>query len=367
MFLTINGEPRDLPEGLTLSALVQQLGMKADRVAVELNLEIVPRANWDTTTLKDGDKLEIVHFVGGGSGPTSLSTARSQHEADAATGPWTCPSCSAWSETAFCSRCGEKRPSRHDLSIRHLLSHAAETLFHWDSRLLRSFRLLFSQPGLLSADYVAGKRRPYAHPVQVFFVANLLYFLLMPVLGWTGLATPLHVHTTTMIYHSWASRMATHRAAAQGISITEFERRFDHFADVQSRSLVLLVVPMFALVLLALQWRKKKYFGEHLVFALHFAAVWMISVFILIYGGAQLLFVLLRRWGLILRGNNTVDWTLFILSSLALALYLGKAFRRFYGDHRLAGLLKGATFMASTLLVLQVYRFVLFLTALFSA
>ncbi len=66
MTLHINGEPRDFADGLTLAALVEQLGMKADRVAVELNLEIVPRASWQATQLKDGDKLEIVHFVGGG-------------------------------------------------------------------------------------------------------------------------------------------------------------------------------------------------------------------------------------------------------------------------------------------------------------
>ena len=66
MQLRINGESRDFPDGLTLAALIQQLGMKADRVAVELNLEIVPRTNWADTHLKDGDKLEIVHFVGGG-------------------------------------------------------------------------------------------------------------------------------------------------------------------------------------------------------------------------------------------------------------------------------------------------------------
>ena len=66
MILTINGESRDFPDGITLAALVAQLGMKADRVAVELNLEIVPRPQWDSTVLKNGDKLEIVHFVGGG-------------------------------------------------------------------------------------------------------------------------------------------------------------------------------------------------------------------------------------------------------------------------------------------------------------
>ncbi|HEX5435256.1 MAG TPA: sulfur carrier protein ThiS [Candidatus Angelobacter sp.] len=66
MILIINGDSREFPDGLTLSALITQLGMKADRVAVELNLEIVPRDQWEATQLKDGDKLEIVHFVGGG-------------------------------------------------------------------------------------------------------------------------------------------------------------------------------------------------------------------------------------------------------------------------------------------------------------
>jgi thiamine biosynthesis protein ThiS len=66
MKLQINGEQRDLADGLTVATLVEHLGMKPDRVAVELNLEIVPRAQWQATPLKDGDKLEVVHFVGGG-------------------------------------------------------------------------------------------------------------------------------------------------------------------------------------------------------------------------------------------------------------------------------------------------------------
>ncbi|HWZ45001.1 MAG TPA: sulfur carrier protein ThiS [Candidatus Saccharimonadales bacterium] len=66
MKLQINGEQRDFAGQLTLAALVVQLGMKPDRVAVELNLEIVPRAQWESVQLKEDDKLEIVHFVGGG-------------------------------------------------------------------------------------------------------------------------------------------------------------------------------------------------------------------------------------------------------------------------------------------------------------
>ena len=69
MKLHINGEEKtfDSPPPFTLAALVESLGMKPDRVAIELNRDIVPRDCWAETTLNEGDNLEMVHFVGGGS------------------------------------------------------------------------------------------------------------------------------------------------------------------------------------------------------------------------------------------------------------------------------------------------------------
>ena len=69
MKLHINGDERDfagVPTPFTLAALVEALGMKPDRVAVELNRDIVPRERWPDTRLNEGDRLEVVHFVGGG-------------------------------------------------------------------------------------------------------------------------------------------------------------------------------------------------------------------------------------------------------------------------------------------------------------
>jgi thiamine biosynthesis protein ThiS len=66
MKLIVNGEDREFSSISTVSALLVQLGMKPDRVAVELNRDLLPRDRWDRTKLSDGDKLEIVHFVGGG-------------------------------------------------------------------------------------------------------------------------------------------------------------------------------------------------------------------------------------------------------------------------------------------------------------
>jgi thiamine biosynthesis protein ThiS len=55
-----------VPEGLTLAALIEWLKLPRDRVAVERNLEIVPRARWNLTPIQAGDQLEVVHLVGGG-------------------------------------------------------------------------------------------------------------------------------------------------------------------------------------------------------------------------------------------------------------------------------------------------------------
>ena len=66
MHLFINGNGQEFAAPLSLAELIEQLGMKSDRVAVELNREIASRSQWPQTQLKDGDRLEIVHFVGGG-------------------------------------------------------------------------------------------------------------------------------------------------------------------------------------------------------------------------------------------------------------------------------------------------------------
>ena len=64
--IIVNGESRTVPEGLGVRALLAQLGLPAERVAIERNLEILPRAQWGATKIEPGDRYEIVHLVGGG-------------------------------------------------------------------------------------------------------------------------------------------------------------------------------------------------------------------------------------------------------------------------------------------------------------
>jgi len=66
MQIEVNGERREAAEGTTISALLRELDVTQPHVAVEVNLEVVPRARHGETTLRDGDRLEVVTLVGGG-------------------------------------------------------------------------------------------------------------------------------------------------------------------------------------------------------------------------------------------------------------------------------------------------------------
>ena len=66
MLLTINGEAREVEDARDVAGLIARLQLDARKVAVERNLEIVPRSLYGQTPLTDGDRIEIVHFIGGG-------------------------------------------------------------------------------------------------------------------------------------------------------------------------------------------------------------------------------------------------------------------------------------------------------------
>jgi thiamine biosynthesis protein ThiS len=64
--IQVNGRPQEVEENLSLSQLIASLNLKPDQIAIELNQKVIRRGDWQDTDLRDDDKIEIVHFVGGG-------------------------------------------------------------------------------------------------------------------------------------------------------------------------------------------------------------------------------------------------------------------------------------------------------------
>ena len=68
MYVHVNGQPRDVSEGMTVAGLLQELQLTARKVAVEVNLEILEKQDFDYRLLNEGDRVEIMSFIGGGTG-----------------------------------------------------------------------------------------------------------------------------------------------------------------------------------------------------------------------------------------------------------------------------------------------------------
>jgi len=66
MTFVINGDSKEVPNGLNLEGVLEFFSLPSQRVAVELNKTVIPRREWTTTTVAESDKIEVIHFVGGG-------------------------------------------------------------------------------------------------------------------------------------------------------------------------------------------------------------------------------------------------------------------------------------------------------------
>lgn len=97
-----------------------------------------------------------------------------------------CPSCGALRPERFCPRCGERRLEREDYSLRGYSREAVGILTDLDNRIFRTARALLTRPGMLTAEYFAGRRRRYLPPLQIYLLISLAVFLLTPRTGVFG-------------------------------------------------------------------------------------------------------------------------------------------------------------------------------------
>ena len=87
-----------------------------------------------------------------------------------------CATCGSEVSSKYCPTCGERRLETNDLAFRHLIEQAIETVSNTDGRVFRGVRDLALRPGVLTASHIQGRRKPYIGPLQLFLIANVLFF-----------------------------------------------------------------------------------------------------------------------------------------------------------------------------------------------
>lgn len=255
-----------------------------------------------------------------------------------------CANCGQSLHGEFCHACGQRRFVEADRRLGHLLRQALAAATDLDGRFWGSLRALAFRPGLLSRDYLEGRRRRWMAPMALFLLANVLYFVLPT--GVTDFNLPLENQVRQPYHGALAERMLQARMAGRDReALARWERlpaddrparpapmaradvaaAYDARAGDVGKALIILHVPLLALGLWLCFHRRRAYFAEHLVVALH-QFTFLLLFFQLVLMPAGWLYLALAGP---VAGEGMPRWAL-LLSLGLVAAHFALALRRAY-------------------------------------
>ena len=264
----------------------------------------------------------------------------------------TCQNCGNNLKGNFCSSCGEKKLSKHDLSIKHFFLEGVESFFHLDNKFFRTLKVLLVKPGKLSVDFVEGRRVRFMKPIQLFLLLNILLFLSpgnpfsLPLYNYMNYGPFTNYNTKETV----AKKLNENQVTLENITI-----QFNQSMHTASKSFLFLYIPFYAILFFIFFWYKKKNFTEHLVFASHF-----ISFYLLFY--ILNLFLIIKPF-YYFTGNNyseTYDIIHGIFITICIIVFLFFATKRFYNASNVMAIFCSVSVGISFIIVLQLYRMLLF-------
>jgi Protein of unknown function (DUF3667) len=191
----------------------------------------------------------------------------------------TCVSCGQPLTGKYCAQCGERALAQDEYTLRRFLAETFHDVSSVDAKLYRTLRLLVRRPGLLTVEYLQGRRVPYLRPIQLFLLANLVYFVIQPLTGYSGFNTNLVGHMQGQFYSQpleIRSRVEQ-RVAQQGSTFENYEAAFNRRSSLYARSLTAVLIPLFSLAVAVMFAAKRRPLANHLIFATHFMA-WQLLV-----------------------------------------------------------------------------------------
>jgi len=275
---------------------------------------------------------------------------------------WICPTCNRPVSARYCPECGESPLRPHDLTLRGFFGQIALACTNIDGPILRSLRCLVTRPGFLTVAYLNGQRKPYTLPLQLFLVANLLFFAMQSLVGARVFSTPLDMHLNNQFWSSVAQPLVAHRLEAKHTTLDLYSPIFDRAVELNAKSLIILMVLPFAVFLPLVFCGKRIPFVGHIVFSLHFYTFLLLLFCValtvvgasLLTGGAGL-------------NSESFDHLLSMVEVTVSGLYLLVAAGTVYKERGASRVLKALVLVTVTIGIVLGYRFALLLITLYTA
>jgi hypothetical protein len=276
---------------------------------------------------------------------------------------WICPSCGSTATTRYCGSCGEERI----LTIFPLAGGKTSTVRRrsFVGRMLASLRTLVSPPGQLTADWIRGRRVGYLSPLSLFLWVNVAFFLVQSASGLGILTWPLRIHLSDDSIGWLTTRLLAQHRPDVTASNDSYAEVFNSLEAVHAKSLVIVMVPAFALILGALLIDRREPFKNSLTFATHFfafALIWLCALF----PALAIVFRFVMTGGMPAPLYHSVDLVVSGVEAAVLGWYIYVALDTVFGLSRPRRLLMVIALIAALYVILLAYHVVVFATTLYS-
>jgi hypothetical protein len=262
-----------------------------------------------------------------------------------------CLNCGEELNGLYCSACGQKKFDSKDRSLKFFFTQFLGAAFFLENSFTKNLWKLITSPGLQATDYAEGRQRRWMPPFSIFFLINLIYFIVNPL---TDFNLPLHDHLRwhATSYSPMAIGMVEKRMEKREITYDEYEKKFDGETISLSKSLMIVNVPILTIFLALIFIRKRRHFADHFIYALYFFS------FVLLSATVWVCILNLLRW----LGIPMIQWLMPLGLLIIIIFYLYFSVSRFYKIKKPLYRLGIVSVLLGFLLVtIMLYRFFMFI------
>ena len=240
--------------------------------------------------------------------------------------------------------------------MRTFLSSVVIALTLADNRFVKTLWLTIKNPGFLSKEYADGRRVHYIRPLQLFFILNLIYFL-VPVLQLFN--SSLLTQISYLFHSKLAYKLVENHIAQEGISIAGYSLIYDAKSTAITKMLMIIFVLIAALPLALIFRKKNRYFTDHTALSVELACF---NIFVNAIFLSGLLWVLskLFNWSGSSLGEYLNDDTFTVIFISTNLYFIYRSARTFYQQKGKRLILKSMAAILGLFLALEAYRFILF-------
>jgi len=207
----------------------------------------------------------------------------------------TCKTCESEFKGRFCNKCGEKVTERYERSILHFLDNLLNAFTFLDGKFFNSLKLLVLRPGQLSKNISDGRRVPFMKMISLFFLTNFFYFF-FPVFDSYNSTYKTQAHFLGA--HSERVRAITENYTTENkMSMQDFEVEYNNHSTNLSKILIILLVIMFSVGSLIVNYSKGKFYIDHLLFGLELYSFQILVNLVILANAFWYLIKLVALWG----------------------------------------------------------------------